>query len=84
MAFHQICLNADRQAYRTALDHPALCAGKPCSVHFLVPTRGASLRAFSTCPVDSLNMPPFSSLSQQVSLSVCPLVSKTYAIFAFA
>jgi hypothetical protein len=46
-------------------------------VHFLLPPRGASLGTLSTGPVDSPNMPPFASLSQLVSLSACPLFSKT-------
>jgi hypothetical protein len=34
-------------------------AGTPCSVHFLLPPRGASLGTLSTGPVASPNMPPF-------------------------
>jgi hypothetical protein len=44
---------------RTALEHPALCTGTPCSVRFLLPPRGVSLGKLSIGPVDSPNIPPF-------------------------
>jgi hypothetical protein len=75
---------ADRQA-ETALEHPALYTGAPCSVHFLLPTRGASLGTFSTGPVDSPNIPPSCpTVLRSVPSRECPRVSKTYAFCDFA
>jgi hypothetical protein len=53
-----------RTAKRTALEHPALCAGTPCSVHFQLPPKGASLGILLTGPVDSPKMPPFCPVDQ--------------------
>jgi hypothetical protein len=68
-----------RTVKRTALEHPALCARTPCSVHFQLPPGGAKLGTSLTGPVDSQSMPlMLPPLSELISFSTYPLASETY------